>query len=338
MKYQYYTSSDFALDRNFQQWVLSPDEKSNKFWNDWLQAYPGKGKEVAEAIKMVHMAGLSADHQANAAFLEVWGELHANVRKEERSRRLSKVFRYSRMAAVWIAFILLATYVLWDKGRPAVPVVYTTGYGEIKKIVLADGSKITLNANSSIRLSDKNWENEALREVFLKGEAFFEIARTSDHKKFIVTTADSVAVQVLGTEFNVNTRREKTAVYLQSGKVQISATAQQVMLKPGDFAEYNQQEKRVHLGQAREEDKLAWKNNFFVFDDASLLDIARELEDNYGTKVIISDESLAQKKFTAKVPRNKVNVLLKVLAETLQIDIIRQNNEVRIQPKSLPVK
>lgn len=338
MKYQSYTSHDFALDKNFQQWVLKPDEENNQFWIDWLKQHPGKQKEIAEAIELVRTAGLSIDHHANTAFLEVWNNLHANTQKADKSHPLRKVFRYSGMAAIWIACILLATYVFWNRNQPTAPLTYTTGYGEIKKVVLADGSTITLNANSSIRLSDKNWAKRISREVFLKGEAFFEITKTKDRKKFIVKTADSVAVQVLGTEFNVNTRREKTAVYLQSGKVQIDATAQKVILKPGDFAEYTKQDKKVNIGQAREENTLAWKNNFFAFDDTPLLDIARELEDNYGIKVIIADDSLTRKRFTAKVPRNKVHVLLEVLAETLQIDIVRQDNEVRVQPRQAPAK
>ncbi|QHT66545.1 DUF4974 domain-containing protein [Rhodocytophaga rosea] len=338
MSYQYYTANDFALDPDFRQWVIQPTEENARFWNNWIQEHPGKQAEIATAVELVRVAGLPADAVANQAFLEVWTNLQVNARQQVKTRRIESVLRYSRMAAIWIGFMLLAGYLFWKLDQPAGPVIHTTGFGEIKKITLADGSHITLNANSSIRLADKNWRNAASREVFLTGEAFFEVAKTKDKKSFTVTTADSIRVQVLGTEFNVNTRREKTAVYLQSGKVQLKASAIQLVMKPGDFAHYNKDDKQLKVALMKEESQLAWKNNLFVFDDTPLLDIAQELEDIYGIKVHISDTFLAQKRFTAKVPRNKVDVLLKVLAETLQVDIKRQNKEVQIQSRNTPVK
>lgn len=334
MNYQHFTANEFALDPGFRQWVLHPTEENTQFWNHWILKHPGKQTEIAAAIKLIRTAGLLADTEANHAFLEIWENLQANTKQQEKTRQTESALRYSRMAAIWIGFILLAGYLFWKVNQPVGPLIYTTSFGEIKKITLADGSLITLNANSSIRLAHKDWHKATSREVFLTGEAFFEVAKTKDKKSFTVTTADSIRVQVLGTEFNVNTRRKKTAVYLQSGKVQLKASATQLVMKPGDFAHYNKEDKQLKLRLMKEESQLAWKSNFFVFDDTPLLDIAQELEDIYGIKVHISDASLAQQRFTAKVPRNKVDVLLKVLAETLQVEIKRQSKEVQIQPRS----
>jgi ferric-dicitrate binding protein FerR (iron transport regulator) len=338
MKYQYYSANDFALDKNFRKWVLNPTEENTKFWNNWLKQHPDKQKEITEARQLIQTVGLPADTEASTAFLEVWGHVQANAQQQVKKSRMEASIRYTRMAAIWIGFILLAGYLFWKVDEPTGPVTHTTGFGEVKKITLADGSLITLNANSSIRLTEGNWANAETRAVFLTGEAFFEVAKTKDKKSFTVTTADSILVQVLGTEFNVNTRREKTAVYLQSGKVQLKSTATQLVMKPGDFARYTKKDKKLKVEQIKEESQLAWKNNLFVFDDTPLLDIAQELEDTYGIKVHISDESLAQKRFTAKVPRKKVDVLLNVLAETLQVDIIRHTNKVQIRPRGGSVK
>lgn len=183
MNYQRYTANDFALDINFQQWVLNPTEENTRFWNNWIKQNPGKQKEIAEALKLIHTAGLPADTEVDLAFLEVWWHLKANAQQKEKTRWMQTSMRFSRMAAIWISFIILAGYLFWQLDRPVSPVTYTTGFGEIKKITLTDGSIITLNANSSIRLADENWANVASRNVFLTGEAFFEVAKTKDKKK-----------------------------------------------------------------------------------------------------------------------------------------------------------
>ena len=57
MKYLSYTSNDFALDPDFQQWILNPDDSSNRFWNDWISQNPGKQKEVAAAVQLAKQLG-----------------------------------------------------------------------------------------------------------------------------------------------------------------------------------------------------------------------------------------------------------------------------------------
>src|SRR5687768_4017463 len=110
MNYQHYTSEDFALDEKFQQWVLNPDKENSTFWDNWCRQYPEKQKQVAEAIELVHKAGLSVDSTANRAFLEVWEHVRNNAHTNTKQRRLHVGFRYGRMAAVWAVFILVGTF------------------------------------------------------------------------------------------------------------------------------------------------------------------------------------------------------------------------------------
>ena len=100
--------------------------------------------------------------------------------------------------------------------------LYKTGFAKTKKITLPDGSKVTLNANSELKLSS-NWGDKGDRQVWLEGEAYFEVEKKlATHQKFIVHTKD-IDVEVLGTKFNVNTRHEKAIVSLEEGKIKLSS-------------------------------------------------------------------------------------------------------------------
>src|SRR5690606_15777064 len=104
----------------------------------------------------------------------------------------------------------------------------TTGYGETRKINLPDGSLVVLNANSELKY-ESNWQQAPMREVWLQGEAFFEVVKTTEEKQFIVHTG-SLDVEVLGTQFNVHNRHQKVQVVLSSGKVKLQPLERQESL------------------------------------------------------------------------------------------------------------
>jgi len=330
--YHDYSAKDFALDENFQKWVLNPDEQTTLFWNNLLLKYPHKGNTIEEAIQLVQLSGLSPDPEANVAYLEVWNNVRSTAEKD-RTVVTRKFSRYASMAAA-VAGILIASFYILQQGNDN-PLEYKTAYGEIKEVVLEDGSKVTLNANSSLKLSD-SWMGENDREVFLQGEAFFNVVKMSDHKSFKVKTSDGIMVEVLGTTFNVNTRRENLTVYLQSGKVNLRSDADVIALLPGQQANYNKalQKVIVSIEDLEEtEDKLAWKSNLYIINDLPLSMVARDIEDNFGRQVILLDSTLSSYRVTAKVPAGDISILLKVLAEALEIEIEQKNNQVIINPR-----
>ena len=105
-------------------------------------------------------------------------------------------------------------------------------------------------------------------------------------------------------------------------------------LKPGDFAEFDRVHQKINITEAENtiENKLAWKNNFFIYNDAPLSEIVADIEDNFGMEVIVGDSSLNDKRVTAKVSRKDVNVLLQVLAQALGTKIEQNKNQIFISP------
>ncbi len=330
--YKDYSAADFALDESFQKWVLNPDEESVRFWKNIITNYPDQTNEIDEAIQLVQSSGLSSDHEANAAYLAVWKNVSNHAEKELSDRAKIKFPRYASLAAAVIVTLIALGYLLNTGAEKTI--TYKTSFAEVKEVVLDDGSTVVLNANSSIELSG-SWITENEREVFLQGEAFFSVVKTADHKPFQVRIPGDIMVQVLGTEFNVNTRRETPSVYLQSGKVRLHIAGDLVTLRPGERADYKKSLRKMVVSrenQADANDKLAWRGNLYIMNDFSLSAIARDMEDNFGKEIIIMDSTLATKKVTAKVPARDMNVWLKVLSETLDIKIEQKNNQIIINP------
>lgn len=330
MDYREYSAEDFALDEKFQKWVLGTDSDVTTFWEQWIKENPDQRQNVDTAFELVHAAGLTADSRLNEAYLSAWAKLQENVVQTKQARR-NTGFRYAKIAAVFIGLMAIS-FVLLRQFTSEEVVEYRTAYGEVNEFVLQDGSKVTLNSNSLLTVKG-DWNERDAREVFLEGEGFFEVKQTPDHKRFEVNTRDEVHVQVLGTEFNVNTRRQQVEVYLQSGKVKVNSLAGTAVLKPGDFVVYQKGDQELVVKQnatAEIEDVLSWKSNFFVFNDTPLSEVVEELEDSYGFTVVMQEKLLSQRKITARISRKDVDVLFDVLSETLGIRIARSNNQLTI--------
>nr|WP_240966318.1 FecR family protein [Pseudoflavitalea sp. G-6-1-2] len=130
-------------------------------------------------------------------------------------------------------------------------------------MTLADGSRVWLNAGSSITYPVAF--NGESRTVELKGEGYFDVAKDAG-KPFKVKTG-SVEVEVLGTQFNINAYNDEPIIKttLVQGSVRVSTGNQQQKLLPGQQAQVNENKQLKLLKQSDMEVELAWKNNEFNF-------------------------------------------------------------------------
>lgn len=171
----------------------------------------------------------------------------------------------------------------------------STRPGEVKSWTLADGSKVSLNTNS--KLTVPRWGfGTGSREVYLKGEAEFVVTHQQNGQRFIVKTVNAVDVVVLGTEFTVYSRSDKTQVLLSKGKVRVqhqsNGNKQEMLMAPGDRVTFDQGNIRQNRFDKPAE-YARWKESRFVFNKTSLTEIARLLETNYSLTVEITQPELA---------------------------------------------
>lgn len=227
--------------------------------------------------------------------------------------------------AASLAAVLLVGFLLYQYYYTAT-IAYTTAYAQTKKVVLPDSSVVTLNANTILRIP-KNWDRSLVdREVWLEGEAFFEVKKLQG-KTFTVYAGD-VVIEVLGTSFNVEDRRCKTQIVLNTGKVKLKLVkAKQVYhMQPGDLVQYRERKEVIEQRLVDPEIYSAWKDHKLIFQDTRLKDIAKLLEDNYGYQVHIQDPTLFNRRFTGSVASDNVDMLLDKLSRLFDIKIQKENN------------
>lgn len=179
----------------------------------------------------------------------------------------------------------------------------TTPRGGQYQAVLPDGSKVWLNAASSIKFPSKFTSNT--REVKITGEAYLEIAKNTK-QPFIVRT-NKTTIQVLGTSFNINAYEdepaEKTTLIEGSVKVQ-SANSQRpaaIVLQPGQQATVISDQWSVVDNQS--EAAIAWKNGIFNFNNATLTTVMRQLERWYDVEIVY-EKNVPDIQFWGKMKRD----------------------------------
>jgi transmembrane sensor len=206
---------------------------------------------------------------------------------------------------------------------------YTTTYGMTRNILLEDGSEITLNANSTLKVP-KNLATTDMREVWLKGEAFFSVAKRPNHVRFAVHT-DNLNVEVLGTKFDVNNRRGKTEIVLSEGSVKLTSNkkgVEPVYLKPGDFVSLAKNDTTYKRQIVKPEKYSVWQSNKLVFEDTPLRVVADKIEDYYGVKVEIERKEIADRQLTGTLPNNDLGIVLKSLSTAHNLHIDREDNKI----------
>jgi transmembrane sensor len=187
----------------------------------------------------------------------------------------------------------------------------TTPRGRQFSLLLPDGSRVWLNAASSLRFPTAFAGKE--RRVELTGEAYFEIAKDKS-RPFIVQT-DNTETEVLGTSFNISAYRDEDAVdaTLIEGRIRTGSQAEQVTLIPGEQAKMGAKVAVNH--QANVEQAIAWKNGAFNFESMGLKEVMRQLARWYDLDVVY-EPGVKDFKFGGEMSRNvPLSSLLKGLQD-----------------------
>ncbi len=195
---------------------------------------------------------------------------------------------------------------VYDAGQsPVTEVGYNTmatPKGRQFQLVLPDGSKVWLNAASSIRYPTVFTGTK--REVQITGEAYFEVAR-NEAMPFRVRIDAETTVEVLGTHFNINSydNEESVNTTLLEGSVQVKSKGGNLLLKPGQQAKYVLGNIIQLKNSVDIEKVMAWKNGVFNFEDASLQEVMRQLERWYDIDVVY-EKNIPKLEFFGKMGKD----------------------------------
>ncbi|MCB6971746.1 MULTISPECIES: FecR family protein [Butyricimonas] len=197
-------------------------------------------------------------------------------------------------------------------------------------ITLEDGTKVWLDAETELRYPT-NFDAQN-RVVYLKGEAYFEVAKM-EGKPFVVKI-DQMSVNVLGTKFNVNNREAGVVqTVLVEGSVKLKSPRGEVLMVPNQKAEYHGGDEWV-VEEVDVSPYVAWKDGNFVFNNESLERIMNKLSSWYDVDVFYANEEVKNVKLTGDMMRYKdIQELLYFFEKISDVKFLIKNRTVTVSYK-----
>lgn len=202
----------------------------------------------------------------------------------------------------------------------------TTPRGRQYTLILADNSKVVLNAGSSIRYPTAFPGSE--RVVELTGEAYFEIAKNA-LKKFIVKTPGGVRTEVLGTHFTINSYSDEENIIttLLEGKISISNAINNTILQPGNQVMIDKNGSFQFVQKANMEEATSWLNGYFYFVNADVKTVMRQLSRWYDFDVEFGTY-VSKEFFGGKLQRNLSLPAVMEILETIGVAYTVEGNKL----------
>lgn len=322
MTFRDFTTQDYIEHPTFRKWVLEKDEAAAAFWHNWLQQNPDRKGEVVKAREVLLLISAPTHEPAAGDEKETWNRVLESIEEGKVVEMpQGKRRRWLSYAAVFVGVIIAASAAYLFYPRPEVH--FQTAMGELRTIELPDHSVVKLNVNSKIHYKD-NWDRVHPREIWVEGEAFFTVTHQSNHQTFVVHTKD-VDIQVVGTEFNVNTRRIKTQVVLNKGMVKLTFNQQKdkpsITMKPGDMIVYSATTTELVNKKVDPEDYSSWQQKVLNFNETPIAEVIRSLQDNMGITIQLEDSSFSGQTFTGSIPMDNIDVFFKTLSRSFEVHI-----------------
>lgn len=326
---------DVIADELFLAWYRKESDSKSLAWQDWLETNPQYQPLVEKAISYLDSISIKEKPGSDQKASESLSVLYEKIDQAARTpviQMKTRTRKTSWMVAAACAVLVLVSGTIWmlrnDKPTKA---SYATQYGQLENYELPDGSQVTLNANSKVEIGEK-WTEDGDREVWLKGEAFFKVAKTQNKNRFIVHT-ETLDVIVTGTQFNVVSRNGKSSVLLTEGSVTIAAKdGREIKMNPGDFIEMNAYE-RLQKKDVNPDNITAWTEKKLVFENTPMENAAVMIEDIYGVKIILGDDKAKTIVLTGLMPNDNLDVLLASIEASMGCRITKNGSNITITGK-----
>lgn len=205
--------------------------------------------------------------------------------------------------------------------------------GRSFSLVLSDGSKVWLNAESYIKYPVAF--SGGTREVYIEGEAFFDVQKENGNQ-FVVKTKD-YSVKVLGTKFNINTYDQEAfaATTLVEGSVAVSGVGPaEITIKPGEQLRYDRNSGGIEQLSVDVELFTSWVDNKLKLQEMRLEEMFNILMRRYDIELFYSDEEVKEVKFTGRIPLNEnLNVILDQISAISDVEFGVEKRLVVVRKK-----
>lgn len=328
--YADYTPDDFLNDDAFIRWVRTPDEDSDRFWQYIAAEHPHLVPAMSQARERIGELAAFLPGVGKTDVEDVWTRLQEQTQEARPVRRLPTAWWAAAclllVAGSLTTWLVSRTPAMRVASEPAgISLVEVRNDGSAERIVsLGDGSTIRLAPQSTVRIDTAFRER---RNVYLSGEAFFEVAR--DPKRPFLVHTNGLITKVLGTSFRVTAydKDARVTVQVRTGKVAVypSRTTENagLLLTPNQQAYFLRKESQLGRGLVDNPKLLpeAVKDRF-AFEDTPMPDIFRALEKAYGIRIVFDEEVFGKCRMTTTLDEGmlfeKLNVICTVSGASYQ--------------------
>lgn len=248
--------------------------------------------------------------------------------------RLSSVRNKILTAAVSVLIVAagLTTYLYYSHdAKPAQLSVVSTKRGSRTSVTLPDGTIVSINSQSRLQYSD-NFKGK-IREVWLSGEAFFDVKKDPDHP-FVIHT-NKINIRVLGTAFNVKSYPEDPTIEtsLIRGRIEVNFNdrpSETIILRPNEKLTVSKDQSQFEKGPGAKDSKIklenlnpinkdklfvetAWLSNRIAFTDTRLADICSTLERRFNIEIEFENKELRDYRYTGIFEEENLDQILNVM-------------------------
>lgn len=268
-----------------------------------------KQKETIDLDKLIDNITLqspnpSKEHSAENSFSRLMARIQADSNSIDIFRRKASQYRVWLAAATVALLIAMSGWLYMMLDTDPSFIVTANNSGIVQHVILPDGSNIKLNNRSKL-IYPEHFSKDS-REVFLEGEAYFDVAHDKRHP-FIVR-AGELNIKVLGTKFTVNASSQMpqiTATLLE-GSIDVADKKKHMLMKPNQQLTYNVGSGKMLLTEVTNASReTRWTENIWVLSNTPLLDICQRLEQQFNVKFIIMNDELIGKSFTGEFYTNE---------------------------------
>ena len=352
MEYKDFKTEDFAKDGFFIRWAKGEPEAA-WFWKSFMKEHPHQVPAIEQAKDIVSSMTFKKDELSKEMFDSMRTQLIMNLRVQKESGKERIPIQSKSLSSAWLKIaavvaLLIASSIVLYNIVPLEQLDLKTSQlpsrkleqrenpkGQKSILLLADGTKIWLNADSKLRYA-KNFGEGATREVYLQGEAFFEVAHDKT-KPFIVHTSE-LDIRVLGTSFNVKSYNDdkKIETTLLKGQVKISKVNESLeeeglILAPNQKAVFQKETKAMDVEQVLAERSSAWRQNKLVFDETTYREVITQLERWYNVKIHFEGQGDLQCKLTASIEKESLEEVLNLLTLSHKISYTIAGSNIYIK-------
>lgn len=318
-----------ARDPGFRNWILHPDSEVSRFWSEFQLENPSETEKILLAKEIVLFTARRSENLDEPHKQQLHQNLMLRIAGFDRRRLVRRAIVGT--AAAMVLLFTAYSYLQYPGGKMQ-PLSYQAPFGQRKAVVLPDSSLVELNANSELKLGNQ-W-HEGIREVWLNGEAYFDVKKKPiNGNKFTVHTA-GLDVEVLGTHFNVNSRDDETQVFLEEGKVRLlvkepTEAIKELYLDPGDLAHIGPKSQQI-IRQTRDQAKsvTSWKGGYLVYRNATLAEVIKDIHNTYGKRVRVDDQILLTRRINGAIPTDDLEEFINVAELLFGVEVRLQNDEL----------